>query len=177
MLAYQVGLYPLLGEHARAIEAGESARAIAEAVGDLGLRVVANNYLGQALEVAGDLRRAADALRGAIALFEGAPLGERFGLSMLPAVTARHLLARVLADLGEFAEAVAAGEEGLRIAQAAGHPFSEVWARYSLGWAHLRHGDFAAATRVLEPGLALCHATEIPFALPLLAASLGAAYL
>ena len=59
-LGYQANLYSLLGEHARAIEAGESACAIAEAVGDLGLRVVANYYLGQALWFAGDPRRAAE---------------------------------------------------------------------------------------------------------------------
>ena len=83
----------------------------------------------------------------------------------------------VLAELGEFAEAIAAGEESLRVAQAAGRPHSEVWARWGLGSAHLRHGDFAAATRVLEPGLALCRATEIRFALPFVAAFLGSATL
>ena len=177
VLAYQANLQSLLGEHARAIEAGERACAIAEAVGDLGLRVVANYYLGVALWFAGDPRRAAEPLRAAIALVKGAPLGERFGLAGLPAVLARFVLAVVLADLGEFAEAIAAGEEGLRIAQTAGHPYSEVWARYGLGYAHLRHGDFAAATRVLEPGLALCRGMEIRLALPFVAAFLGSAYL
>ncbi len=178
-LGYLAFLYSNLGESGRGIEAGESACAIAEAVGDLGLRVGATYYLGLALWFAGDLRRAADALRAAIALVKGAPLGERFGLpgGGLPAALARFVLAWVLAELGEFAEAVAAGEEGLRIAQAAGHPFSEVWARWGLGYAHLRHGDFAAATRVLEQGLALCRGMEIRFALPFVAASLGSAYL
>ena len=176
-LAYLALLYSVLGEHARAIEAGERACAIAEAVGDLGLRVVANYYLGLALWYAGDPRRAAEPVRAAIALVKGAPLGERFGLAGLPAVLARCVLAAVLAELGEFAEAIAAGEEGLRIAQTAGHPYSEVWARCGLGYAHLRHGDFAAATRVLEPGLALCRAMEIRFALPFVAAFLGSAYL
>jgi len=74
-LGYLAHLYSLLGEQARAIEAGESACAIAEAAGDLGLRVDANNCLGQALQFAGDLRRAADALRAAIALLQGALLG------------------------------------------------------------------------------------------------------
>ena len=35
-----------LGEHARAIEAAERACAIAEAVGELGLRLGANHYFG-----------------------------------------------------------------------------------------------------------------------------------
>jgi class 3 adenylate cyclase/tetratricopeptide (TPR) repeat protein len=176
-LAYPAHLHTLLGEPARAIDAAQSARAIAEAVGDLGLRVVANYYLGLALWYAGDLPRGADALRATIALLKGAPPGERFGLAMLPAVLPRYVLAMVLAELGEFAEAIAAGEEGLRIAQTAGHPYSEVWARQGLGYAHVRHGDFPAATRVLERGLALCRGMEIRFALPYVAASLGSAYL
>jgi len=176
-LAYQANLYTLLGEHARGIDAADSACAIAEAVGDLGLRVLANYYLGWALWYAGDPHRAADAFRTVIALVKGAPLGERFGLAGLPAVIARFHLAAALAELGEFTEAIAAGEEGLRIAQAAGHPFSEVLALYGLGYAHLRHGNFAAAARVLEPALALCRTTGIRLMLPFAAASLGSAYL
>jgi tetratricopeptide (TPR) repeat protein len=176
-LGYLAFLYSLLGENGRAIEAGQSACAIAETVGDLGLRIVANYYLGAALWYTGNLARAAEALCAAIALVKGAPVGERFGLAGLPAALVRFHLAGVLADLGEFAEAIAAGEEGLRIAQAAGHPYSEVWARYGLGYAHLRHGDFAAATRVLEPGLPPCRGLEIRFALSFVAASLGSAYL
>src|SRR5262249_52448453 len=61
--------------------------------------------------------------------------------------------------------------------EAAGHPYSEVFARCGLGYAHLRHGNFAAATRVLEPGLAACREMGIRFALPFLAASLGSACL
>ncbi len=139
-LAYQAHLQGLRGEHARAIEAGERACAIAEAVGDLGLRVVANYYLGLTLWNAGDPRRAAEPVRTVIALLKGAPLGERFGMATLPAVLARYVLAAVLAELGEFAEGLAAGEEGLRIAESAGHAYSEVWARYGLGYAHLRQG-------------------------------------
>ena len=176
-LGYLAFLYSLLGENCRAIEAGESASTIAETVGDLGLRVIANYYLGAALWYTSNLARAAEALRAAIALVKGAPLGERFRLAGLPATLLRFHLAGVLADLGEFAEAIAAGEEGLRIAQAAGHPYSEVWARFGLGYAHLRHGEFAMATRVLEPGLALCRGMEIRFAQPFLAASLGSAHL
>jgi tetratricopeptide (TPR) repeat protein len=177
VLGYLAHLDSLLGEHPRAIDAADDARAIADAVGDLGLRVVANYYLGQALWWSGDLRRAAEPLRAAIALVRAAPLGERFGLTGLPAVLAGFSLAIVLAELGEFAEAIPAGEEALRIAQDAGHPYSEVWARYGLGYVHNRHGDFATATCVLEPGLGLCRGMEIRVALPFVAASLGSACL
>jgi len=176
-LAHQALLYAVLGEPARAIQAGERACAVAEAVGDLGLRVVADYYLGTALWFAGDPRRAAEPVRAAIALLKGAPHGERFGLAGLPTVLVRYVLAWVLADLGEFTEAIPAGEEGLRIAQSAGHAYSEVWARNGLGYAYLRHGDFAQATRVLERGLALCREMEFRQGLPQAAALLGSAYL
>ncbi len=176
-LAYQTHQKSVLGEFARSIEAGESACAIAETAGALGLRVVANHYLGQALCWSGDPRRAAAGEGAVITLLKGAPPGERFGLATLPAVSARWILAAVLAELGEFARAIAAAEEGLRIAQSAGQPYSEVWARIGLGYARLRQGDFAQATRVLEQGLALCREMEFRLALPFVAASLGSAYL
>ena len=177
VLSYQAIHYSLLGEYARAIEAGQSACAIAEVAGDLRLRVVATNYLGQALWYAGDPRGAAEPARAVLALVAGAPLGERFGLAGLPAVLARWFLAAVLADLGEFPEALAAGEEALRIAQASGHPYSEAIARFGLGYAQQRHGNFAAAARVLEPGLALCRAMGTRLLLTGVAAFLGSAYL
>ena len=177
VLAYQANPYNLRGEHALAIDTANRARTIAEAVGDLGLRVASSHYLGEALWQAGDLRRAAEPLRAMIALVEGAPLGERFGLATVPAAIARFFLALVMADLGEFAEAIAAGEEGLRIAQIHGHAHSEAWARYGLGYAYLRCGDFASAVRVLEPGLALCRAMGLRMALPFVAAELGSAHL
>jgi hypothetical protein len=46
-------------------------------------------------------------------------LAVRFGLAGLPAALARFELAAGLADLGQFTEAVASGEEGLRLAQTA----------------------------------------------------------
>jgi class 3 adenylate cyclase/tetratricopeptide (TPR) repeat protein len=176
VLAYEVQLRSNLGESVRAIEAAERACAIAEAVDDLGLRVAAPYHLGLALWFSGDLRRAAGALRAAIALVQGAPSAERFGMAGPPGVLARFVLAAVLAQLGEFAEGLAVGEEGLRIGQSVGHVYSEVHVRYGLGFAHLHHADFAQATRVLEPALALCRAMEIRVALPLTAALLGSAY-
>ena len=176
-LAYQSHQQSVLGELAHSIVAGQDACAIAETVGALGLRIVANHYLGQALCWSGDPCGAACAERAVINLLGGAPPGERFGLPTLPAVIARWILAAVQAELGEFAQAIAAAETGLCIAQSAGHPYSEVWARIGLGYARLRQGDFRAATRALERGLALTREMEFHLALPFVAASLGSAYL
>jgi len=176
-LGYLSVRHNFLGEHARAIEAARSACAIAETVDHLGLRLAANYFLAQALWFSGALPEAADRLRTVIALGNEAPLGERFGIAGPPAVLARVYLAAVLADLGDFANALGVGEEGLRIAQTIGHPYSEMYARWGLGYSHLRRGDFAAAVRVLEPGLAVCRAAAIRFMLPFIAGSLGSAYL
>jgi tetratricopeptide (TPR) repeat protein len=86
-------------------------------------------------------------------------------------------LAMGLAEPGEFAEAIAVGEESLRIAQTAGHPYSEVWARVGLGYAHLRYGDFTHAARVLEPGLAVSREMDFRVALPFTAGLMGSAHL
>jgi len=176
-LGYLSVRHNFLGEHTRAIEAARAACAIAETVDHLGLRLAANYFLAQALWFSGDLRGAADRLRAVIALGNEAPPGERFGIAGPPAVLARVYLAAVLADLGDFVNALAVGEEGLRIAQSIGHPYSEMYARWGIGYSHLCHGDFAAAIRVLEPGLASCRAAATRFMLPFIAGSLGSAYL
>ena len=176
-LAYAAHRHSFLGEHLQAIGAGEKALTIAEVADDLGLRVVANYYLGQAFWFAGDPRRAGPPLTMVIDLIKSAPPDERFGMTALSAVVTRWALAEVLAERGDFAEAVAAGQEGLRIAQAAGHRPSEIYARYGLGYAHLRQGDFTSAKDILEPSLALCRELEIRVALPFVAATLGSVYL
>jgi hypothetical protein len=105
---YQANLQSVLGEHARSIEAAQSACAVAEAVGDLGLRLVANYYLGQAFWFAGvpGLIMAA-----AIGLFVRNPPHTRTDDtpkgSVVPLLNA---LAAAGAELGQFAEAVAAGK-------------------------------------------------------------------
>ena len=169
--------YGILGEHARAIDAGEQAQAIAEAIGDVVLRANANYYLGLALWYAGHPLRAAVSLLAAIDLVKDLAPGERFGLVAPPGVLVRFVLGLVLAELGAFSEAIVAGEEGLRIAQVAGYPYSEVLARWSFGFVLMRRGDFPTAIGVLEPGLALCRTMEIRFALPYFAAFLGSSYL
>ena len=177
ILAYQAPLYSFLGEHSRAIDAAQRACTIGESVGELGLRVAANYYLGMAFWLAGAPRQAVEPERATIALLKEVPLGERLGMAGLPAVLARFVLASVLAELGEFAEALAVGQEAERMAQTAGHPYSEVWARAGFGSVHLRHGDFAQATRVLQPAVAVCREMEFRLALPFLAAHLGLAHL
>jgi tetratricopeptide (TPR) repeat protein len=177
VLAYEANLHNILGEHALAAIAGDGACNIGEAVGDHALRIGASHYLAQALQFT-DPRRAAEILRAAVILLEDTPLREPFPFAALPGgPILRYALAHVLADLGEFGEAISSGQEGLRIAEAASHLYSEVWARYGLGYAHLLRGDFETASEVLQKSLALCRAMENRLALPSVALCLGCAYL
>ena len=59
-----------------------------------------------------------------VASLQGDLIRERFGMTGLPSVLSRVYLSWSLAELGAFAEATARGEEGVRIAEAADHPFS-----------------------------------------------------
>jgi hypothetical protein len=94
----------------------------------------------------------------------------------LPSVLSRVHLSWSLAELGAFAEGVARGEEGVRIAEAADHPFSLLWAYAGIGHLYLRKGDVHRSIPVLERGSGLCQDWHIPVLFPRVALSLGVVY-
>ena len=85
-------------------------------------------------------------------------------------------MAWCLAERGEFPERIASGEEGARIAEAADHPYRLIRAYVGVGVPYLRKGELHRAIPVLERGLRLCQVANIPVSLPLIASTLGAAY-
>src|SRR5262249_6122507 len=97
-----------------------------------------------------------------------------FGLAGAASVLTRGPLAWSLAELGEFAEAVEHAEESIRLAQAAGHAYSQAHAQLALGGALLRQGRLADAITVLEQGLAVTR--DAPFLYAPIAADLGVIY-
>jgi tetratricopeptide (TPR) repeat protein len=114
----------LMGAYDQAIAAGQRALALGTASGDAVLHALTNNYLGQVYMARGDYGRAIDCLGQAGAALEGAWRHEHFGQVILPAVSSRADLAACYAELGLFAEGMALGDEGLRIAEAVAHPGS-----------------------------------------------------
>jgi tetratricopeptide (TPR) repeat protein len=102
---------------------------------------------------------------------------EHFGFNNnLPSVLSRALLAWCLGEQGAFAEGIAYGEEGLRIAEGADHPDSFVRIAQGIGHLYLCKGETQLALPILERGLAVCQEANIPVILPWLAAELGYAY-
>jgi class 3 adenylate cyclase/tetratricopeptide (TPR) repeat protein len=166
----------LMGDPDRAVEAGQRALAIASTVEDIALRVETTYRLGLAYWALGDYRRATEFLTRTAEPLLGERIYERFGLPGLPAVNARAWLAQCLAELGEFSQGIALGDEAIQIAEAVDHPFSLISAYQHLGDLYLYKGDIEKAIQVLQRSLALCQAAEIRLLLGFSASELGYAY-
>jgi DNA-binding SARP family transcriptional activator len=173
---YVARYFWVVGDQDRALESGQRALALAEAIGDFASRFMATFHLGTTCLVSGDYRRAAEFLAQNVASLEGERRYERFALAGLPSVVSRAWLVWCLAELGGFAEAIARGDEAIRIAEAVDHPYSVIFAHRGLGLVYLRKGDLPKAIAPLERGVALCRAAGIPDLFPGVAAFLGSAY-
>jgi tetratricopeptide (TPR) repeat protein len=174
--AYLAEYFRMTGDSAHAVASGECALDLATALGDFPLQVMATFFLGTAYSALGEYRRAEDYFRRNVALLTGELRRERFGMTGLPAVISRTWLVSCLADLGEFDEGIARGDEAVQLAEAAEHPFSLTQAYYALGTLFLRRGDLPKALPVLQRGLALCQGAGIVTWFPTVAATLGYAY-
>jgi class 3 adenylate cyclase/tetratricopeptide (TPR) repeat protein len=168
--------FRIMAAYNQSVDAAQGALALATASGEVVLQALANQYLGFTYHAQGDYRRAIDCLGRAVANPEGAQRGERFGQLNLPAVLSRAFLVVCYAELGMFAEATILGEEGLRIAEAAAHPASLMFASWGIGLLSLRQGDLPRALARLERAAGICQDANLPFWFPRMAATLGAAY-
>jgi tetratricopeptide (TPR) repeat protein len=159
-----------------ALTFAQTAQAIAETLGDLRLKVVANQYLAAALWNVGDYQAATDLFQKVTGSLKGDLSRERFGQALLPSVFARRYLAHALAERGEFDQAIAEAEEGLRIAEAADHPFSLGQAYLALGYVHAVKGEFDRAVPLLERALAMARDWNIRLLSPSCTGFLGYTY-
>jgi tetratricopeptide (TPR) repeat protein len=166
----------VMGEHDRAMAAGQRALALATASGAFDIQVVAQYYLGMAYSAVGDFEQALDVARQVIALLTGELRYARFGLIAPPAVLSRGVVAWSLAELGGFAEGRGVAEDGVRLAEAVEQPYSMAIALVRMGLLFCRRGDIHTALPVLERSLALSQSADIPVFFPMIASLLGAAY-
>jgi tetratricopeptide (TPR) repeat protein len=167
---YQTGAYD------QAIAAAQRALVLATASGEIVPHALANRFLGTAYYAQGDYHRAIACFEQTVASLDGARRHDRFGLPILPAVASLAQLAMCYAELGIFAEGIALGAEGLRIAEAVAHPGSLMYALWGLGLLALRHGDLPRALPLLERAVGICQDADLPFYFPRAAAALGEAY-
>ena len=173
---YMTEYFRRMRDRDHAIESGQRALALATAHGDVGLQVMAHFYVGSISYDLGDYRRVVDLLSWNVAALAGDLIRERFGMTGLPSVLSRVCLSWSLAELGAFADGLLRGEEAVRIAEAADHPFSLIWAYFGIGHLYLRTGDVHRSISVLDRGLGLCQDWHIPALFAAVASPLGAAY-
>jgi tetratricopeptide (TPR) repeat protein len=167
-----------LGDHERAVECGERAFAISSSkdLEDSALRALSPFFLGRAYFALGDYRRARDFLDRSVRALGAGGNQERLGRPYLPGVLFRAWLVWSLAELGEFPQGIAYGEEAVRIADATGRPYDVIVAHLGIGGLYLVQGDLDRAITVLERGLVVCRAENIPLLLVSTTARLGYAY-
>jgi tetratricopeptide (TPR) repeat protein len=176
VFSYMAQYYTTVDDHERAVTAGQQALTIAEALGDFALRVATNFFLSQPYHCLGNYREAVDCCKRNVAVLTGEQRREYFGIAGLASVFSRTRLTWSLSELGAFAEGIAWGEEGIRIAEEADHPFSRISAYHGLGYLYLRQGDFSKAIPLFEQSLALYQAANILVYGPIVTTQLGYAY-
>jgi tetratricopeptide (TPR) repeat protein len=132
--------------------------------------------LGQVHLSLADLRRARECLQSSVQSLAGDKNRERFGQPLLPSISSRLWLVHVLVELGEFAEAIARGEEATDIAEAVDHPPSLIAAYRGLGYLYLRKGDLDRAIGYLERCSELCRVWAISVTTTAAAAYMGYAF-
>jgi predicted ATPase/DNA-binding winged helix-turn-helix (wHTH) protein len=160
-----------------ALASAQRALAIGTTLGDVGLQVAANSFLGELyLWVLNDYRQAVEAFRQNVEILHGALLRERFGTTNVQSVVSRAQVARCLAELGAFAEGRAYGEDALRLAETVDHPYSLMWACSGLGHLCLRQGALSQAIHVFERALAIREIMNLPGNMRHAFVELGAAY-
>jgi tetratricopeptide (TPR) repeat protein len=174
--AYLLAHFGQVCEPDRALASGQHALAIAEDLGDVGLTITAQYYLGQVYYSLGDYRRAIELSRKNMLCLDGDLLYEHLGLPGLASVLSCHRLVVSLAECGAFVEGRACAEEGVRIAEAADHSLSRVQAYWTVGFQALRQGNLLQAIPALERALDLVQESHIRLFLPRVAGTLGAAY-
>jgi transcriptional regulator with AAA-type ATPase domain/tetratricopeptide (TPR) repeat protein len=143
------------GDPAQALAVGERAVALAEEVGDVGLRATARTPLAHACCERGDYRRAVTLYYEAIGALTGDLVRERLGQATPPSVYARAIAAIALAELGEFAEAERFASEATTLTRTLNLPFGLALARMAAGHVAIVRGQADEALRALE------HATEV----------------
>jgi tetratricopeptide (TPR) repeat protein len=166
----------ILGEFDVAIERLQHALHIATELGSLGLQAHTKFHLGLVSYSLGDYRQSAAHFTENVTALQGDLVRERFGSPSAPAIVSRAWLARSLAEVGDFAEAIRVGKEGLRIAETTESPWSLVQACLGIGGVLMTRGAFTEAMGPLERGLGLGESREFYFVSVQTAAFLASAY-
>jgi transcriptional regulator with AAA-type ATPase domain/tetratricopeptide (TPR) repeat protein len=161
------------GDPGQALAVGERALALAEEVGDVGLRASARTPLAHACRERGDFRRALALFGEAIEALSGDLVRERLGQAMPPSFYARSMAAFCLAEVGDFAEATRLATEAATQTRTLDLPFGLALAQMALGHTRLVEGRLDEAMAALAAALEVIETRGLPTWLPWAAALRG----
>jgi tetratricopeptide (TPR) repeat protein len=162
------------GDSDGGLELARRAQAIATGLGDVSLQASVDSQLGATGQTMGNYRQSAQVFERAVATFRS----DRHAMlhtASLGSVNVRARLAWCLAELGEFAEAMAHAEEAVRIAGEVDHFISLAFSCRSLGFVFLRRGAIPQAIAPLERAVELCR-VGVRILFDITAGHLGYAY-
>jgi tetratricopeptide (TPR) repeat protein len=151
----------ITGDHAAAIAAASRALEIGQRLNDPAIYTTAILRLGAIHHTTGEYDKAVAYLRDGMELTGGERRRERFGMAGLGSVLARFWLARTLAELGEFSEALAVAQEGLDINLSTDNVASLPIAHATVGYPHLCRGEFAEALAPLTRAVEVSETAEV----------------
>jgi class 3 adenylate cyclase/tetratricopeptide (TPR) repeat protein len=164
------------GDHRGARKACERALAIALATRDVRLQIEVQHVLGRGHHARGDYAAAVASWQEMAALLPDEEGTDFSGLPGRPQPTWQAWAAWSLAELGDFAQAIALGEQAMRPLGTIDHPWTETHVRRTVACMWLVHGDATRAIELLEPALAAAEKWALRGLWPLVAADLGYAY-
>ena len=150
------------GDPDRALTLVTRAYELGNALGDVALQIEATLRLGAVHYSLGNHSTAVSFLRQTLDLTRGRPESERLGFVGLVSVLMNIWLSMSLSELGQFAEARARAEEGLRVATTADQPFSLIGAHFALGILGHRQGHFDRAAAAFRSAVELARTWDIP---------------
>jgi len=149
------------GEHALAIDHGETGIDLAERAGDFSVLYTTLQHLGIAYNARGEFERQVEVHRRVTEALTGPPAYRRHGMAGYPAAITRGFLAWGLAELGAFDEALDWARQGVEIAGEVNSAMSTVWSTDYLALTFLLRGEKTQAISLLEPNLDLCERAEV----------------
>jgi class 3 adenylate cyclase/tetratricopeptide (TPR) repeat protein len=165
------------GDSDRALKLGQRALALATRIDDAGLKTSASYAISLSAETRGNYRQSVEILSRVTETLQGDRRNEWLsGSGLLGSVISRARLVWCLAELGEFGEATAHGEEVLRTAREVDYPGDLVYAYRSVGFVSLRRGAILQAIPPLERAVELCRVAQMRSLFDVTAAHLGYAY-
>jgi class 3 adenylate cyclase/tetratricopeptide (TPR) repeat protein len=153
--AFLTQFYWASGDYRKSIEYGERSLALAERRDDLALRASTHFYLGHSWRSMGRLPDGRAHYARVYALLEGRET-ERCGLSGLPFSGSCAYDAWSALELGDGAEALELIERGARVADRAGHLYSQIVITIYRAWVLMLLGRADEARPVAEAALATC---------------------